>query len=328
MDSASTRHSTRRWSAQTSLQGSASTSSRGSVQVFHADSQNLVIRQDDALTDMLHCARVPAHQDTSVVTTLALSRENATSAGVLAVAHRSLALRFYSLEDFTLARSVARAHDAPITVAVSDPSGSLFATGSADGIVKVWDAKHAHCTHVFRGHGGVVSSLFFDVETTANATGRKTRPPRLVSASDDCRVRVWDLNTRKSLLVLDGHSSVVRGLAVTGDGKTLVSGGRDSVFNVWDLPSGELKSTTPVFETLEAIGIVEVPSTSGDKGRKGKQKATDSGVKSLLWTAGDSGTVKLWDIETGQRVTTGDSPAEADEQGASSSATHEILHTS
>lgn len=249
------------------------------------------------------------------MTTLALSCENASSAGVLVVAHRSLALRFYSTEDNSLTKSVARAHDAPIIVAAADPTGSVFATGSADGVVKVWDASQAHCTHVFRGHGGVVSALFFDVSSQ--------RPPRLVSASDDCRVRVWDLTTRKSLLVLDGHSSVIRGLAVTRDGGTLVSAGRDKVLNLWDLPSGTLRSTIPVFETLEAIGLVDassaIPETLHSRG-KGKQKALPA-TRQLVWTAGDSGVVKLWDIGTNQQVSTSS-------QRISAAKFHEIVHVS
>lgn len=35
----------------------------------------------------------------------------------------------------------------------------LFASGSADGVVKVWDLKGGFVTHVFRGHGGGVSAL-------------------------------------------------------------------------------------------------------------------------------------------------------------------------
>lgn len=238
---------------------------------------------------------------------MALASANAAHSGVLLVAHRSLALRFYATAPqndnapFALIRQLARAHDAPITVAAADRTGSVFATGSADGIVKVWDAAAAHCTHVFRGHGGVVSALAFDVDPG--------RPPRLFSASDDCRIRAWDLNTRKSLLVLDGHSSVVRGLDITRDGRTLVAGGRDRVFTVWDLPSGHLRHTIPVYETLEAVGLVEVAKEDADveSSKKGKGKAkeiNDPSARVCVWTAGDSGHIRLWDVHTGQQVQT------------------------
>lgn len=253
-----------------------------------------------------------AIQDTSDVTTLALATESAASAGILLVAHRSLALRFYSVDDFSLIRSVARAHDAPIIVSASDPTGALFATGSADGMVKVWDAIHGHCTHVFRGHGGVVSALYFDINPS--------RAPRLFTASDDCRVRGWDLQSRKSLFVLEGHSSVVRGLAVTQDGSMLVSGGRDRVYSVWELPSGNLKQTIPVFETLEALGIVQVEADeAADEGTvkgKGKKKAQRQTQKQYVWTAGDSGRIRMWDLETGQEANIASSGAPSTSAGS------------
>lgn len=247
------------------------------------------------------------------MTTLAVSPENASTAGTLLVGHRSLALRFHTVDDFTLIRSVTRAHDAPITVSVADPTGSIFATGSADGTVKVWDATQGHCTHVFKGHGGVMSALYFDISPS--------RPPRLVTASDDCRVRVWDLTTRKALLNLDGHSSVVRGLAVTSDGKSIISGGRDKVYSVWDAKNGKLKQTIPVYETLEGLGLCDLPVPQASKqiDGKGKKKQVDGETRQVIWTAGDSGIIKFWELETGQAI-----PSSAG-VALSKSKTHEIV---
>jgi U3 small nucleolar RNA-associated protein 13 len=223
-------------------------------------------------------------------------------------------LRFHAVDDFTLIRSVARAHDAPITISLADPSGSLFATGSADGVVKVWDATQGHCTHVFKGHGGVLSALYFDIDLAGG------RPPRLVTASDDCRVRLWDLSTRKALL--DGHTSVVRGLAVTSDGKTIISGGRDKVYSAWDASTGKLKQTIPIYETLEGLGLCSIPMPEQDTKQadgKGKKKQVDGQLKQVIWTAGDSGKIKFWDLQTGEEI--------ASTAGAtlSKAKTHEIV---
>ena len=58
-------------------------------------------------------------------------------------------------------RTIPRAHDAPIHVCKFEPTSTLLASGSADGIVKVWDVRRGYATHAFRGHGGVVSALAF-----------------------------------------------------------------------------------------------------------------------------------------------------------------------
>ena len=244
----------------------------------------------------------------SAVTALAVAPASVESEGTLLIARRSLALSFHALpasSDDTAARTtVSRAHDAPISIAVADATGTLFATGAADGIIKVWDAAHGHCTHVFRPHAtGVVSALCFDVALS------RTRA-RLISAAEDGKVRVWDLRTRKCDHVLDSHVSVVRGLAVSDDGATIVSGSRDRVVTVWDGEKGTLRRTVPVLETIEAIGLIEVAPAVEASSRKGKGRAPEPSL--LVYTAGDSGRVRLWDVATGQQVHKVD--ADADEK--------------
>lgn len=232
--------------------------------------------------------------------------------GFLLTCTRSLSLQIYALPSLSLHRSIPKAHAAPIITSASDPTGTLFATGSADGLVKVWDADKGHCTHVFKGHGGVISSLVFDI---AQGVGKGKGRAKLVSGADDCLIRVWDLLSRECLFVLDGHVSVVRGLDVSRDGTTLVSGGRDKVVNVWDLERGVLKRTMPVFETIEVVGLVRV----GEKGKgKGKAGHEDDGAKDVIFTGGDKGVVRLWDLVTGQQIMGKD-------EAAPRGKTHEIL---
>lgn len=232
-------------------------------------------------------------QDSSAVTTLTITPSPASpqAGGYLLTCGRSLALQIYALPSLDLHRSIPKAHEAPIITCAADPTGTLFATGSADGIVKVWDAAKGHCTHVFKGHGGVISALVFDI---AKGGARA----RLVSGADDCKIRVWDLRSRECVHVLDGHVSVVRGLEVTPDGKTLVSGGRDKVLNLWDLDRGVLRRTTPVFETLESVGLVEVAVEVG------KGKAKEGETRLAVFTGGDKGVVRLWDLVTGEAMAT------------------------
>ncbi|KAK4051392.1 U3 small nucleolar RNA-associated protein 13 [Microbotryomycetes sp. JL201] len=254
--------------------------------------------------------------DTSEVSTLAVtpSPPSPLDGGFLLTCNKSLALQLYSLPSLELHRTIAKAHDAPIITCCADPTGTLFATGSADGVVKVWDAQHAHCTHVFKGHGGVISALVFDI-------GNDGQRARLVSGADDCRIRVWDLRSRECVHVLEGHVSVVRGLDVTSDGKLLVSGGRDKVVNVWDMDRGVLRKTMPVFETLETVGLVEIPAQIS--GSKGKEK--EGSTKRAVYTAGDKGVIRLWDLATGQET-----PRADDDDKAPEGKAHEItdvIHT-
>ncbi|KAJ1564208.1 Transducin (beta)-like 3, partial [Cladochytrium tenue] len=50
--------------------------------------------------------------------------------------------------------------------------------------------------------------------------------------------------------VLDGHVSVVRALEFVSDGQQLISSGRDSVLNVWDVQRGSILMTVPLQELV------------------------------------------------------------------------------
>lgn len=208
---------------------------------------------------------------------------------------------------------VARPHDAPVHVCIVDPSSTYLASGSADGVVKVWDIKRGYVTHVFKGHGGIVSALKFNFPRDPSVvTPQNTL--QLITASVDTRIRIFDLTAISSkdqgalrpVAVLEGHVSVPRGLDVTPDGKWLISGGRDSVVLVWNLhakstaaKSAEnakgkgkgnipvLAQTIPVMERVEAVGLLQdgdlVPSSSATQLR--------------FYTAGEKGIIRIWDAK-------------------------------
>ena len=60
-----------------------------------------------------------------------------------------------------------------------------------------------------------------------------------VSASSDKTLRVWDLETGRELLTLEGHS----GVSVSPDGRRAVSASDDKTLKVWDLELGTIVAT-------------------------------------------------------------------------------------
>jgi U3 small nucleolar RNA-associated protein 13 len=237
-----------------------------------------------------------------------------------------MALRVYEVPLTSMAlskpiqpfRVVARAHDAPIHVCTSDPTSTYVASGSADGVVKVWDIARGYVTHVFKGHGGVISALKFNYpRDLTSAVQLREQKLQLVTACVDAKVRIFDLvaaresgrkgGAAKPDAVLEGHHSVPRGLDVSADGRWLISGGRDSVVLLWDLtgaPGGKanakgkskatfpvLAKTIPVLERVEAVGLLlsseESPGSS-----------TSTGAP-RFYTGGEKGIVKVWDAHTG-----------------------------
>lgn len=199
----------------------------------------------------------------------------------LVTASRSLALHFYVLPGMEHVRTISKAHEAPVALMAVDPTSSLLATGSADGSVKIWDMRGGYCTHVFRGHGGVISALCWHVESPSKA-GRRVQ---LFTGCVDGKVRVWDLHGHKKAMhakpsaVLNAHAGVVRGISLSSDGQTLVSGARDQTLVFWDARDGHWhrREIQLAHERIEALHFLpDVP---------------------YFITAGSRGALRVWDTQ-------------------------------
>lgn len=223
-------------------------------------------------------------------------------------------MRIYSLKasedqteiEATLIRTL-KPHGTPVVVLAVDRTGTLLATGAADGNIKVWDLIGGYVTHTFRGPSVLVSALhFFEIASSRLADdqliGKKSKKTkrksdvgsedkdaatarfRLASGSQDGKVRVWDLHKRAVVADLESHVSDVQGLDYSASQHSLVTASRDKTMIWWDAKSWTQRKVIPTFETMEAVGFLE-------DGR-------------LTYTAGANGCVRLWDSDTGREVTT------------------------
>ena len=144
----------------------------------------------------------------------------------LVSASRSRQLRHWTLgspqELVCTCVRVWKAHKLAVADLAYEPTGTLVASGGADGAVMVFDVAKGFCTHVFRG-SSVVHRVLFHPD-----------PGRLLlfSTAADHVVRLWDLRSRACVAELAAHAGVPASLAVSPDGRTLLSGGRDQIGEV------------------------------------------------------------------------------------------------
>ncbi|KAJ9148348.1 U3 small nucleolar RNA-associated protein [Pleurostoma richardsiae] len=263
--------------------------------------------EDAVLTDLTNGKQYAKIEgDGEPISTLTLT----PSASHLIICSRSLSMRIYSLkvsEDHdtvepTLIRTL-KPHATPVVVLAIDRTSTLLATGAAEGQIKVWDLLGGYVTHTFRGPSVLVSALhFFEVapggEDRSKSKSKKAHRKsnvdtldtetttvnfRLASGSQDGKIRVWDLHKRAPVADLDSHVSDVQGLDYSPTQHALVSSGRDKTIIWWDAKSWTIRKVIPCFELVEAVGYL-------DDGR-------------LTYTAGSTGSVRLWETDNGREVT-------------------------
>jgi WD40 repeat protein len=163
-----------------------------------------------------------------------------------------------------------------------------------------------------------VSGKVISLAVTPNAE-------RVVSASDDESLKVWDVASGTELFTLKGHLGKVNAVVTTPDGHRLVSASDDGTLKVWDLASGvELFTLEGHSDKVNAVVVTpdghRVVSGSGD----GTLKVWSVGAKRNLRTleghsdsvaalamtsdgravSASSTELKAWDVDNGCELLT------------------------
>jgi WD40 repeat protein len=105
-----------------------------------------------------------------------------------------------------------------------------------------------------------------------------------MSGDSEGTIRVWDLATGETLKILTGHTGYIQSLAVSADGKKIVSASRDKTIKVWDVETGAEVMTLRGDDYVSSVAI-------SPDGRR------------IVSVRGDK-TIKVCDAETGEELKT------------------------
>ncbi len=104
------------------------------------------------------------------------------------------------------------------------PDGKTLASASGEPMIRLWDTATGKNFATLRQDFGKINYIAYspDGKTLASASGGKIMGSAFTEG--DATVRLWDLATGKSTVVLRGRPKGFRVVAFSPDGKTLVSG--------------------------------------------------------------------------------------------------------
>ena len=165
------------------------------------------------------------------------------------------------------------ADDVRVFALAFSPNGRQLVTGGWQRTA-LWDSVTREESSELTGHTAAVRAVSFSADGKRVATG-----------SDDHRIKVWDVATGQEELTLAGHQRPVSGVAflpvARGTVPRLVSVSTDGTARIWNVGLSEELLTVDQGEVIDDLVF-----------------APDGKTVTVL---GESGTVKRWDLATGQR---------------------------
>ena len=125
-----------------------------------------------------------------------------------------------------------------------------------------------------QGHDTAVNSAIYTID------GEK-----IISASSDKTIKIWNVRTGDCIKTLTGHSSSVNSVELAPNSQHIISASDDNTLKLWDIVSGRCLRTYYGHQDKVQSAIFNIDSR-------------------MLLSGSDDKTLKLWNVETGKCLRT------------------------
>jgi WD40 repeat protein len=161
-------------------------------------------------------------------------------------------------------------HQDSVKACAISHDGDFIVSASADGTLKLWDARTGEERRTLKGHIAEVNGCAVSPDGSF-----------IVSASADRTLKIWSTYTSADPCTLTGHALGVNACAISPDGSVIVSASDDKTLIVWDRKTGKPRRTLEGHD-----GWVRACAFSPDG--------------SFIVSASNDHTLKVWTTRTGK----------------------------
>jgi WD40 repeat protein len=178
-----------------------------------------------------------------------------------------------------------KGHAEVVSCAVFVPGKPWALSASHDQTMRLWDLSAGRELRGMPGHAAEVHCVAAapDGRRALSGSGRyEMHDGQLVPV--DCLVRLWDLESGQELRRYVGHEGPVTSVALSADGRYLLSASHDRTVRLWDVESGR--------ELRKLVG----------HGSGVHSVCFGADGKSALTAGGSDRTIRVWDLNSGREV--------------------------
>ncbi|MFN0069847.1 MAG: WD40 repeat domain-containing protein [Limisphaerales bacterium] len=149
------------------------------------------------------------------------------------------ALRLWDLETGKEIRQF-QGHTSNVFRAIFSPDGKRILSCGMDGTMRLWDTATAKEVRTFEP-GSYVNTIAIapDGRRALSATGTRSLNADRTITAKGITLKLWDLETGKELRSFVGHEEMITKLAVSPDGRLVLSCAWDQTVRLWDLETGK-----------------------------------------------------------------------------------------